>query len=159
LGNYLDIYGLWMGFRSGNYRLFDEFSNADCFGHRIISRAAFGKKPNGPPSPEAVTAMARNPPANRQMLSPAPCGVFLGARGNQYVVKPENMDGHVLVAGIPGSGKSSCIAIPTLRSWRGSVFAIDIKGELYENTKQYRQNIKFLYVFSSRRAMYITMCM
>jgi len=28
------------------------------------------------------------------------------------------------VAGGPGSGKSSCVAIPTLRHWPGSVFAV-----------------------------------
>lgn len=40
------------------------------------------------------------------------------------------------------SGKSSCIAIPSLLAWRDSVFAIDIKGELYENTKNQRRNIR-----------------
>jgi len=102
----------------------------------------FGRKPNPLPPAEVITVMARNPPVNRRLLSPVPCGGFFGARGNQYVVKPENMDGHVLVVGTPGSGKSSCVAIPTLRNWKGSVFAIDIKGELYENTKQHRRNIK-----------------
>ena len=102
----------------------------------------FGIKPNPLPPPEVATAMARNPPVNRRLLSPVPCGVFFGARGGQYVVKPEEMDGHVLVVGTPGSGKSSCVAIPTLRSWKGAVFAIDIKGELYENTRQYRKNIR-----------------
>jgi len=103
----------------------------------------FGRKPqNQLPPPEVVTAMARNPPVNRLLASPIPRGVFFGARGGQYVVKPEDMDGHVLVVGTPGSGKSSCVAIPTLRSWNGSIFAIDIKGELYINTKKYRKSIK-----------------
>jgi type IV secretion system protein VirD4 len=52
------------------------------------------------------------------------------------------MDGHVLVCGIPGSGKSSCIAIPTLRSWKGTVFAVDIKGELHKNAQAHRKSIK-----------------
>jgi len=103
----------------------------------------FGRKPKDPlPPPEQATQAAKNPPANRLLASPIPCGVFFGARGGQYVVKPENMDGHVLVVGGTGSGKSSCIAIPTLRNWKGAVFAVDIKGELYQNTKQYRKNIK-----------------
>ena len=103
----------------------------------------FGRKPKDPlPSAEQVTVMARNPPVNKQLLSPVPRGVFFGARGNQYVVKPEDMDGHVLVVGTPGSGKSSCVAIPTLRSWKGSIFAVDIKGELYENTKGQRKDVK-----------------
>ena len=74
--------------------------------------------------------------------SKSPCGVVFGKRGKMYVSKPEDLDGHVLVVGGVGSGKSSCIAIPTLRVWRDSVFAIDIKGELYEKTKQYRPDIK-----------------
>lgn len=47
-----------------------------------------------------------------------------------YVGKPQERDGHILVIGGAGSGKSSCIAIPTLETWEGTIFAIDIKGEL-----------------------------
>jgi type IV secretion system protein VirD4 len=103
----------------------------------------FGRKPKDPlPPPEQVTAMARNPPVNSRLASAEPCGVFFGTHGKQYVVKPEDVDGHVLVVGGTGSGKSSCVAIPTLRNWKGAVFAVDIKGELHENTRQYRENIK-----------------
>lgn len=49
-----------------------------------------------------------------------------------YVGKPQDSDGHVLVIGGAGSGKSTCIAMPTLESWAGTIFAIDIKGELTE---------------------------
>jgi len=48
-----------------------------------------------------------------------------------------------MVIGGAGSGKSSCIAIPTLRAWNSRVFAIDIKGELYANTSSQR-NVKAL---------------
>ena len=51
------------------------------------------------------------------------------------------MDGHVLVVGGVGIGKSSCIAIPTLQNWKQRAFVIDIKGELYEKIK-YKHNIK-----------------
>jgi len=71
-----------------------------------------------------------------------PHGVVFGKQGKVYIAKPEELDGHVLVVGGVGTGKSSCIAIPTLRSFGESVFAIDIKGELYEKTKGYRPNIK-----------------
>lgn len=47
-----------------------------------------------------------------------------------YVGKPQDRDGHILVIGGAGSGKSSCIAMPTLETWKGTIFAIDIKGEL-----------------------------
>jgi len=65
--------------------------------------------------------------------------VSLGRKVNKYIVKPETSDGHVLVVGGVGSGKSSCIAIPTLHSFSNSVFAIDIKGELYEKTRPQRE--------------------
>jgi len=95
----------------------------------------FGRQPKNPlPPPDEVTARAKNPPVNRQLASSEPHGVFFGKYENQYVVKPEDMDGHVLVCGGTGTGKSSCVAIPTLRNWRGTIFAIDIKGELYTNT-------------------------
>jgi type IV secretion system protein VirD4 len=51
-------------------------------------------------------------------------------RQPQYYYKPENEDGHILVCGGAGSGKSSSIAIPSIKSWRNAIFAIDIKGEL-----------------------------
>ncbi|MCL2198867.1 MAG: type IV secretory system conjugative DNA transfer family protein [Defluviitaleaceae bacterium] len=51
----------------------------------------------------------------------------------RYVGKPQEKDGHVLVVGGAGSGKSSCIAIPSLETWKGTIFAIDIKGELSEH--------------------------
>jgi len=76
------------------------------------------------------------------MQSTKPRGVVFGKQGKVYITKHEDMDGHVLVVGGVGTGKSSCIAIPTLRSFGESVFAIDIKGELYEKTKDYRSSIK-----------------
>lgn len=71
-------------------------------------------------------------------------GVVFGKQNGKYVVKPETSDGHMMVIGGAGSGKSSCFAIPTLMSWKDRVFAIDIKGELYEKTGKARgiENIK-----------------
>lgn len=70
--------------------------------------------------------------------------VFFGYRQNKnaiyYIGKPQDRDGHVLVVGGAGSGKSSCIAIPTLRSWKGTFFAIDIKGELLQNSVSFLQS-------------------
>jgi type IV secretion system protein VirD4 len=59
-------------------------------------------------------------------------GFFFGTGpfGNHYIGKPEDHDGHILVVGGAGSGKSTCIAIPTLKTWKGAILAIDIKGEL-----------------------------
>lgn len=64
---------------------------------------------------------------------------FFGTRYNHstqemyFIGKPQDRDGHILVVGGAGSGKSSCIAIPTLGTWGGTFFAIDIKGELSKN--------------------------
>ena len=78
------------------------------------------------------------------LQSQTPQGVVFGRQGKRYITKSEATDGHVLVVGGVGSGKSSCVAIPTLRAWKERVFVIDIKGELYDKTKQYRPNIKVL---------------
>lgn len=65
-------------------------------------------------------------------------GFVFGKLQGKYVTKKEQEDGHMLTIGGAGSGKTSCIAIPTLLSWKERVFAIDIKGELYEKTSQVR---------------------
>jgi len=59
-----------------------------------------------------------------------------------YVIKHENKDGHIMVVGGVGTGKSTCIVMPTLRAWKSRVFVIDIKGELSAYAKQYRPRIK-----------------
>jgi type IV secretion system protein VirD4 len=57
-----------------------------------------------------------------------PIGFVFGKLGNEYITKKEDMDGHILVVGGAGSGKTSCVAIPSLWAWRKRVFCIDIKG-------------------------------
>ena len=59
-------------------------------------------------------------------------GFFFGTKyePNGYVGKPASQDGHILVAGVPGSGKSMGVVIPTLMTWRGSQVVLDIKGNL-----------------------------
>lgn len=68
--------------------------------------------------------------AEMNMKSKNTSGVFFGKDGKQYVAKKEEEDGHILVIGGAGSGKSSCIAIPSIMTWKDRIFAIDIKGEL-----------------------------
>ena len=74
-------------------------------------------------------------------------GIILGKEKNKYFVKDEQEKGAVLVVGGQRSGKTSGIAIPTLKSWKGGVFAIDIKGELYETTAKDR-NTEFVKRFN-----------
>ncbi|MCL1914959.1 MAG: type IV secretory system conjugative DNA transfer family protein [Eubacteriaceae bacterium] len=74
----------------------------------------------------------------KALRSLKPSGVVFGKHFGNYASKKESLDGHILVIGGSGSGKSSCIAIPTLLSWNGPVFAIDIKGELYDHSQSFR---------------------
>lgn len=73
------------------------------------------------------------------MKNLAPRGFIFGKKKSLYVSKLENEEGHISVMGGAGSGKSSCIAIPSLASWQSTVFAIDIKGELSQKTTQLRE--------------------
>jgi len=60
-------------------------------------------------------------------------GFFFGGldyRQDHYVGLPQGIDGHIMVVGGSGSGKSSGIAMPTLRTWQGAICATDVKGEL-----------------------------
>jgi len=59
-----------------------------------------------------------------------------------FVIKHENKDGHIMVVGGVGTGKSTCIVMPTLRVWKSRAFVIDIKGELASYAEKYRPRIK-----------------
>ena len=69
-------------------------------------------------------------------------GVVLGKANNKYLVMEEHSEGHIMVVGGQGSGKSTSVAIPTLLNYNSSIFAIDIKGELSETCKNYRTKRK-----------------
>ncbi|MBB71490.1 MAG: hypothetical protein CMF50_03745 [Legionellales bacterium] len=65
-------------------------------------------------------------------------GIILGQSNRQ----PLRLPGYesVLVVAPTGSGKTRGIAIPNLMTWRGSIVANDLKGELYDATASYREN-------------------
>lgn len=70
-------------------------------------------------------------------------GMVFGKLKGKYAIKDEKEMGIALVLGGSRSGKTSGVCIPTLKSWNGGVFAIDIKGgELYRNTKTAREQKK-----------------
>lgn len=75
-----------------------------------------------------------DPAAPAQLLTAAPKGFIFGKQHGKYVYKADTADGHILVVGGAGSGKSSCIAIPSLIAWRQRIFAVDVKGELSKKT-------------------------
>lgn len=61
-------------------------------------------------------------------------GIIFGkAQFNRIAFSPSSAEGHVAVFGGSGSGKTSAILIPTLRSWDGNSFVIDISGDISSN--------------------------
>jgi len=78
----------------------------------------------------------------KTMHEPPTHGFVFGKHNGNYIVKPEDKDGHILVVGGVGRGKSTSVAMPTLRAWKSPVFAVDIKGELSAYASKYRPSIK-----------------
>lgn len=73
---------------------------------------------------------SKSPKPPKELLNVNAQGFVFGQYHKKYFVKPEQADGHILVCGGAGSGKSSGIAIPSISAWNSAIFAIDIKGEL-----------------------------
>lgn len=71
-------------------------------------------------------------------------GFFMGMSSeigySSYIGIPQNIEGNIAVVGGNGSHKSTGLAMPTLRTWRGAIFAIDVKGELSEFYDQLYKN-------------------
>lgn len=51
----------------------------------------------------------------------------------RFVCSPSNAEGHVLVVGGSGTGKTSALLVPTLRQWRGNALVVDISGDIARN--------------------------
>lgn len=95
---------------------------------------------NRPDREKAIQGLEqfKYPQVNKQMLSDKPEGVVFGKYRNKYVSKKIYEDGHILIIGGSGSGKSSCLIIPTLLVNKGiGSFCIDIKGELSYKASEY----------------------
>ena len=74
---------------------------------------------------------ARYPTVNKKMIYKKPVGIVFGRWKRKYVCKDISIDGHCFLIGGSGSGKSSCLVIPTLLSNSDvTKFVLDIKGEL-----------------------------
>lgn len=69
-------------------------------------------------------------------------GVIFGKDGKNWVQKELKEDGHILIMGGAGSGKTASIGLMTLNCYGGRVFAVDIKGELYNKTYRPKSLIK-----------------
>lgn len=60
-------------------------------------------------------------------------GILFGKINSTIVFSPVNNEGHIAVFGGSGSGKTSALLIPTLRSWTGTSLVIDISGDISSN--------------------------
>lgn len=60
-------------------------------------------------------------------------GVIFGKGKDTVFFSPTNDEGHTIVFGGSGSGKTSSLLIPTLRSWTGTSLTIDISGDISTN--------------------------
>ncbi|MCL2434410.1 MAG: type IV secretory system conjugative DNA transfer family protein, partial [Clostridia bacterium] len=81
------------------------------------------------------TGQGRHPKPPKELFTPNNQGFIFGEYRRsfckpRYFFKDEYTDGHILICGGAGSGKSSSLAIPSLLAWQSAIFAIDIKGEL-----------------------------
>ena len=101
---------------------------------------------------KAKTVIAKRPKAAMSWCSAGTSGVFFGGHStyNSYIGLPEGEDGHIMIVGGSGSGKTSGILMPTLDTWHGSMVVIDPKGdlcdkyaELSEDDPRYRPFIRF----------------
>lgn len=70
-------------------------------------------------------------------------GIIFGKKGGRLAYSPEDAEGHVGVFSASGTGKTSAVGIPTLRSWRGTSFVIDISGDILKNCPQMSGKLVF----------------
>ena len=68
-------------------------------------------------------------------------GIIFGKKGHSLIYSPTQQEGHVAVFGGSGLGKTSALLIPTLRSWDGTRFTIDISGDICRNVDMQRKMI------------------
>lgn len=65
--------------------------------------------------------------------APKARGVLLGKKYGLLAYSPEQNEGHIIVMGPSGTGKTSALLIPTLRSWQGTALVVDISGDISAN--------------------------
>lgn len=63
-------------------------------------------------------------------------GIIFGKRGRRLAYSPTDAEGHIGVFSASGTGKTAAVGIPTLQSWRGTSFVIDISGDILKNCPQ-----------------------
>ena len=95
---------------------------------------------DGKPEPYYSTKkqVAMYPEVPEQLIAGSrPLGIVLGKYHGKYVCRPVEQDGHYLIVGGSGSGKSSSLIVPTLLINNDvPAFVLDIKGELSRLAKK-----------------------
>lgn len=69
-------------------------------------------------------------------------GVILGKIRDRLIKRPSRGVGNLAVFSLPGGGKTTSQIIPTALRFRGSVLAIDIKGDILNATREQRKRIR-----------------
>lgn len=72
---------------------------------------------------------------------------MFGKIGRKLITKPPKVEGHTLITGGTGTGKSRGVVIPSLLLWEGSAIVMDIKGELSKITSARRERYGKVYIF------------
>ena len=133
----------------------------------------FHSKPTEYSSPLKQQAMY--PQISEEFLFMQPEGIVLGRvetgyfrKQTKYLCKPMKKgrykDGHILIVGGSGSGKSSAIIIPSLlASPDTGLFCIDIKGELWRKSRRMDDENVVVIDFQNRKlygwdALYLLNC-
>lgn len=70
-------------------------------------------------------------------------GLIFGRDKKRLIHIPSNSETNIAVFGPPGSFKTSGVAIINALKFKGSVLAIDIKGDIYNFCKKFRKIIRF----------------
>lgn len=91
----------------------------------------------------------------KELIVPSDCsGVCFGksqAYPAGYIGKSATEDGHILVVGSTGSGKTTAIANPSLEAWKGFTVSTFIKGSQEEFVDQRRAEGRKVIVFDPER--------
>lgn len=70
-------------------------------------------------------------------------GIIFGKKGKKLAYSPVEDEGHIGVFSASGTGKTSAVGIPTLRSWTGTSFVIDISGDIEKNCPQVTSKLTY----------------
>ena len=70
-------------------------------------------------------------------------GIVFGKKKKKLIYSPSEAEGSVGVFSASGTGKTAAIGIPTLRSWSGTSFVIDISGDICKNCSEIKNKLIF----------------